>query len=870
MLCAAAAAAAVDALPRRTRNDLPGAIPTRGAGERRSLRPRRKANVTSAATAKEPTAPTSTSSSSQYLDALQSLLREAREDGMPAAEGDGTKTAAAATAAAGGGGEEGEEEAPWSLGDSAVFLSAALDGGGGGDESVSVEEARELLLKTVWRRSRGGGRYQTREKARARTDAAAAEFEGARGDEAVATTAVPSPSSLSATLSALREHAGLAVAKGTGGAPPPPSYPPSPASSSLARAVRRCPSLLALSPNQVALAAAFLRSLGLDASDVAAACAREPRLLGFGVAESMAPVASFLRSGRVGMRAEDVARLAVSAPTVLGLSVARSLEPRVALLERALSCPPSSAPSPSSPSPSSSSGAGSPPTAATNPLLAKVLRSSPSLLHLSLGSGEETLAELERRLPDARVRSRAIAAAPSTLLVGAERVSATLDALARVASPGLNGDDGGGEEEDGGGGGGGEEAEERLRRLASDLVRRHPALLRHAFTGPDAVLMPAADWLARLLSVETGTETAAAEAAETAETETAAARPAESESPPPLLLGLPPSSTPRGRALAAAAIRRCPALLGRSRSGLEGTASWLQERARAFLLSSAPSSESDASDSSSSDAAFALGRENRGRTRSPKSANRTPLSLVAGVARRFPQAFGLARANLDAKLAFLTSEVGMSGGEAAGVAVSGMPQLLGLRLRSLRARAAFLLDGNDEVGIEEEEKEEAQGEGGEKGDGERSGSEEEAPRPAPAVAEEGGAEAKEKQRKPIRGRRSASEIARFAPCLATSLEKLVARHAAAGERRAAAPKKKTKKKTKEGEEDGSEEKTTTTAKKKKRMPSLSSLLACTDAVLEGRLGLPAGSLEALKADRRVREAIESAEGAAVGKEEVEV
>ena len=184
-----------------------------------------------------------------------------------------------------------------------------------------------------------------------------------------------------------------------------------------------------------------------------------------------------------------------------------------------------------------------------------------------------------------------------------------------------------------------------------------------------------------------------------------------------------------------------------------------------------------------------------------------------------------------------------------------MPQLLGLRLRSLRARAAFLLDGNDEVGIEEEEKEEAQGEGGEKGDGggegERSGSEEEAPRPAPAVAEEGGAEAKQKQRKPIRGRRSASEIARFAPCLATSLEKLVARHAAAGERRAAAPKKKTKKKT-------------------KRMPSLSSLLACTDAVLKGRLGLPAGSLEALKADRRVREAIERAEGAAVEKEEVEV
>jgi hypothetical protein len=247
-----------------------------------------------------PTSTSSSSSSSQYLDALQSLLREVREDGMPfATQGDGGTKAAA--------GEEEEEEAAWSLSESSAFLSAALGDGGGGDEGVvSVEEAQELLLKTGWRRSRGGGRYKTSDKARARTEAAAAalETEGAarEEEEEATTTAVPSPSSLSATLSALGENAGL-VAKGGN------------SSSSLARAVRRCPSLLALSPNQIALAAAFLGSMGLDRSDVAAACSREPRLLGFGVAESMAPVVNFLRSRRVGMRAEDVARLAVSAPT---------------------------------------------------------------------------------------------------------------------------------------------------------------------------------------------------------------------------------------------------------------------------------------------------------------------------------------------------------------------------------------------------------------------------------------------------------------------------------------------------------------------------------------------------------------------------
>ena len=301
MLCAVAAAGDAFLLPRRAREDRPDATSTRGAGERRSLRPRRrKANVALAAEESTPTSTSSSSSSSQYLDALQSLLREVREDGMPfATQGDGGTKAAA--------GEEEEEEAAWSLSESSAFLSAALGDGGGGDEGVvSVEEARELLLKTGWRRSRGGGRYKTSDKARARTEAAAAalETEGAarEEEEEATTTAVPSPSSLSATLSALGENAGL-VAKGGN------------SSSSLARAVRRCPSLLALSPNQIALAAAFLGSMGLDRSDVAAACSREPRLLGFGVAESMAPVVNFLRSRRVGMRAEDVARLAVSAPT---------------------------------------------------------------------------------------------------------------------------------------------------------------------------------------------------------------------------------------------------------------------------------------------------------------------------------------------------------------------------------------------------------------------------------------------------------------------------------------------------------------------------------------------------------------------------
>ena len=507
---------------------------------------------------------------------------------------------------------------------------------------------------------------------------------------------------------------------------------------------------------------------------------------------------------------------------MLGLSAERSLEPRVAFLERALSCP------------SSSSSSTTATTTTSNPLLAKVLRSSPSLLHLSLRSGEETLLELTKRLPDAGVRSRAIAAAPSLLLVGGEKVAATLDALARVASAGLGDDDGDDGEEDGGGKGGDrEEAEEKKRRLlASDLVRRHPALLRHAFTGPEAVMLPAADWLARLLSVEAGTTTA-----ETAATKPGSERETATPPPqPPPLLALPPSSTPQGRALAAAAIRRCPALLGRSLSGLEGTASWLADRARVFLTLSSSSSSDSGCDSNSDDA---FKGERRGRTRSPQSAHRTPLSLVAGTARRFPQAFGLSIANLDAKLKFLTEEVGMSDGEAAGVAVSGMPQLLGLRLASLRARAAFLLDGNDENEGEED---------GEEGNDEgESGGSEERRKPASAadtvIEGEGTGVAK-----PIRGRRSASEIARFAPCLASSLEKLVARHAAAGERRAAAAPKKTK---------------TTT---KKKMPSLSSLLACTDEVLEGRLGLPVGHLEALQADGRVREAIERAEAAAAAKE----
>lgn len=518
---------------------------------------------------------------------------------------------------------------------------------------------------------------------------------------------------------------------------------------------------------------------------------------------------------------------------MLGLSVERSLEPRVAFLERALSS-------------SSSSSVSQPP----NPLLAKVLRSAPSLLHLSLRSGEETLAELERRLPDAAVRSRAIAAAPAMLLVGAERLAATLDALARVASLGLDDDDDKGDE----GGADSEEADddERQQRLlvVSDLVRRHPSLLRHAFTGPDAVMLKAADWLARLLSVVEAEEAPPAAAAAEEEAGTAAKKKEQGSGERRKLLSLAdllPSSTPRGRALAAAAIRRCPALLGRSLSGLEGTASWLEERARVFL------SSSSAADSENPDGDSAIKRETRGRkARSPESSSQTPLSLVAGVARRFPQAFGLARANLDAKLKFLTEEVGMSEGEAAGAAVAKMPQLLGLRLRSLRARAAFLLDGNDEVGEGNEEGEED-----------------------PSASAVKGGETRATN-KPVKGRRSASEIAAFAPCLASSLEKLVVRHAAVSSAQRAPPKKKTakpkskKKKGGDGEEQETEETATATAAtKKKKTPSLSSLLACTDSVLEGRLGLPLGSLEALKADGRVREAIERAERAAAAKEEEE-
>ena len=97
------------------------------------------------------------------------------------------------------------------------------------------------------------------------------------------------------------------------------------------------------------------------------------------------------------------------------------------------------------------------------------------------------------------------------------------------------------------------------------------------------------------------------------------------------------------------------------------------------------------------------------------------------------------------------------------------------------------------------------------------------------------------------------------------------RDVAAAAAAAAAPKTKRKTKTKNkggDEEDGSEEeKATTVTKKKKGMPPLSSLLACSDAVFEGRFDMSPGSLEALKADRRVREAIERAESAAVEKEE---
>ena len=524
---------------------------------------------------------------------------------------------------------------------------------------------------------------------------------------------------------------------------------------------------------------------------------------------------------------------------MLGLSVERPLEPRVAFLERALSCP----------DPLSTSGSPSSTSSTTSRLLAKALRSSPSLLHLNLKTAEGTLAELRRWLPDAAVRSRAIAAAPSMLLVGAEKAAATVDALARVASlgddddengAGNDGENGAANEESGAGENDKEEA--RKRRTAAALVRKQPALLRHTFTGPEVVMIPAADWLARLLSCEAGATTPAAETTES-----------DRKTPPPplppaVLLALPSSPTPEGRALAAAAIRRCPAVLGRSVFGLEGNASWLAERARVFLISSTSSSSSSSppplseSGSCSSSSAFDGSinqEETRGGRRSlralnrNRNRNRTPLSLVAGVARRFPQVFGLSHANLDAKLKFLVDEVGMTEAEAAGIAASRMPQLLGLRLRSLRARAAFLFDGNDEDSDEEEERE---GEEESRSEGQK---------PAFVAAVEG-EKKREEDTRPIKGRRTPSEIARFAPCLASSLEKLVARHAAAAE----APRKRGN-------------------RRNNKMPALSSLVACTDEVFEGRLGLSAGFLEGLKSSRRVREAVERAERVAASKEEEE-
>lgn len=303
--------------------------------------------------------------------------------------------------------------------------------------------------------------------------------------------------------------------------------------------------------------------------------------------------------------------------------------------------------------------------------------------------------------------------------------------------------------------------------------------------------------------------------------------------------------TPEGRALAAAAIHRCPALLGRSISGFEANAAWLAERARIFIASSSASSS-----------------PSRGRRRA-QNQERTPLLLVAEVARRFPQALSLALANLDGKMDFLINEVGMSEGEAAGVVVSRMPQLLGLRMRSLRMRAVFLLDGNDDEEVEE-------GEGGEEetgrearipataadADDEGDGEEEEQEEEEEQGEEEGGRRrrAEAEAEGPIRGRRSPAEIARFSPCLASSFGKLVARHAAAAEALRRDNRARRRKKQEE---------------KKKKMPSLSSLLACTDEVLEGRLGLPSGYIEKLKSSRRVMEAIERAERVAASMEEEE-
>jgi len=463
------------------------------------------------------------------------------------------------------------------------------------------------------------------------------------------------------------------------------------------------------------------------------------------------------------------------------------------------------------------------------------------------------------------------------LLVGAEKVAATLDALVRITSFEETDDDGNeeksGNEKNDSEKGVENDAEAQKLELASDLVRRHPALLRHAFTGPEAVMLPAADWLARLLSVEAGTEeTKETEAKETgSETETEQQQQQQQQNPRPPLRDLPPSSTPRGRALASAAIRRCPALLGRSLSGLEGTASWLEERARVFLLSlpsSCSSFESNNSDDDDDDDGAPEEEEEESKDRNgtkggaAAKTTTTPLLLVAGVARRFPQCFGLALANLDGKLRFLTDEIGMSEGEAAGVAVSKMPQVLGLRLRSLRARAAFLMDGNEEEEVEEKERDEEEEEE-EEGDGSEDGR-----RRKPEIKTEEEEEEEEEEPQPIRGRRSASEIARFSPALATSLDRLVARHAAAEawRRGKAAEDRRSKEEEKEEKEKKGKRKSKNRSKEKKRkerrFPPLSSLLACSDAVLERRLGLEAGSLEALKGTRRVREAVERAERSA--------
>ena len=227
--------------------------------------------------------------------------------------------------------------------DAVAFLATAL--------GLPPSTAAALATRAFsWRLGPGGGRYRT--------------------------DATPSVDALAARLEALTA-AGLAR-------------------DAVAAATSRHPSLLALPPAQVRLAASFLHSLGLSPDDVGVLAAAEPRVLSFSV-QSMAPAAAALRA--VGL---DVARLAVAAPTVLGLSVERSLGPRLAALAREPALAPPGA-------------------------LAAAVMAAPTLLYGSTERLESSQAALDALDPTAR--SAAVRAAPGLLLAGGARLDAALAVL---------------------------------------------------------------------------------------------------------------------------------------------------------------------------------------------------------------------------------------------------------------------------------------------------------------------------------------------------------------------------------------------------------------------------------------------------------